>query len=285
MRAAEGTAEDFRMIVQIYEIQTPEEAEKCIALGVDHIGSVILSAEAWQQPKIREVIRLSQGTSVMNSVIPLFRDIDIISRAVDYHRPHYVHFCDAISSAAPRKSDLTPSIELQIEFKKRYPQIGVIRSIPVPEQGFSGHFAAFEIASALESVSDLFLIDTWIPSEPVEGFIGITGKTVDSERARELCRSARIPVLLAGGLSPENVCQAILEVMPEGADSCTQTNARDQNGNPVRFKKDFLKVEAFVKEVRRAEMLIRKHRVCETPRQGFSGKVVFQAASKKTKGD
>ena len=31
------------MIIQIYEIQTPSEAERCIELGVDHIGSVILS--------------------------------------------------------------------------------------------------------------------------------------------------------------------------------------------------------------------------------------------------
>ena len=255
------------MIVQIYEIQTLEEAEKCIALGVDHIGSVILSGEAWQQPKIREVIRLSQGTSVMNSLIPLFRDIDIISRVVDYYQPHYVHFCDALSNSSPRKRDLAPFIQLQIEFKKRYPQIGIMRSIPVPEQGFSRDFTALEIASALEPVSDLFLIDTWTPAEPVKGFIGITGRTVDWEEARDLCRSTHIPVVLAGGLSPNNVCEAILKVMPVGADSCTQTNANDKNGNPVRFKKDFRKVEAFVKEVRRAEMLIGKHGACEKTRE------------------
>ena len=28
--------------IQLYEIQTPAEAEALIALGVDHIGSVIL---------------------------------------------------------------------------------------------------------------------------------------------------------------------------------------------------------------------------------------------------
>jgi phosphoribosylanthranilate isomerase len=55
--------------------------------------------------------------------------------------------------------------------------------------------------------------------------------------------------------------------MPAGADSCTQTNAKDKNGNPVRFKKDFRKVEAFVNEVRRAEMLIGKHGVCEKTRE------------------
>ncbi len=38
------------MIVQVYEIQTPHEAEKCIDLGVDHLGSVVLSEEEWRQP-------------------------------------------------------------------------------------------------------------------------------------------------------------------------------------------------------------------------------------------
>ena len=260
------------MIVQIYEIQTPEEAEKCIALGVDHVGSVILSGRDWQQPAIREVIRLSQGTFVKNSLIPLFRDIDTLSRVVDYYHPHYVHFCDALSNDALRTMHLGPFVDLQGEFKERYPSIGIIRSLPVPEHGFSAEWSTLEIASALEVVSDLFLIDTWTPAEPVQGFIGITGRTVDWERAGEVCRSTRIPILLAGGLSPENVCEAILKVMPQGADSCTQTNARGQDGNPVRFRKDFRKVEAFVKEVRRAETLIGKGRL----REGSSSSLSFR---------
>ena len=34
-----------KLIVQIYEIQTPAEAELMIEAGVDHIGGVILSEE------------------------------------------------------------------------------------------------------------------------------------------------------------------------------------------------------------------------------------------------
>ena len=37
------------MITQIYEIQTPQEAEKCIELGVDQIGSVLLSQGDWRE--------------------------------------------------------------------------------------------------------------------------------------------------------------------------------------------------------------------------------------------
>ena len=64
-------------------------------------------------------------------------------------------------------------------------------------------------------------------------------------------------MILAGGLSPENVTDGILKVLPAGADSCTRTNSLDGNGRPVRFMKDFEKVARFVEEVRRAEGLIR----------------------------
>ena len=46
------------MITQIYEIQTPREAEKCIELGVDQIGSVLLSQGDWRVEVLREVTRL-----------------------------------------------------------------------------------------------------------------------------------------------------------------------------------------------------------------------------------
>ena len=88
---------------------------------------------------------------------------------------------------------------------------------------------------------------------PVEGFIGITGRTADWDRAKELVFNTDLPVLLAGGLSPENVYEALLKVFPAGADSCTQTNQLDESGKTVRLKKDVEKVKKFVSEVRRAQ--------------------------------
>jgi phosphoribosylanthranilate isomerase len=61
-----------------------------------------------------------------------------------------------------------------------------------------------------------------------------------------------IPVILAGGLSPENARDAILETRPAGVDSCTGTNARDAAGIPIRFKKDMARVRRFIEEARRA---------------------------------
>jgi len=241
------------MFAQIYEIQTPEEAERCIALGVDRIGSVILSASDWKKPGIRAAIALSEGTGTRNSLIPLFGDWDILCRVMDYYRPHFVHFCDALTDEHGHEIDLSPFILLQEKFKNTFPDIGIVRSIPIPPAGLTPDFPCLDLVRSLEQVSDSLLIDTWLGREPVEGFVGITGTLADLERAKAVVLQSSVPVLLAGGLSPENVFDAVIEVLPAGADSCTHTNQVDGSGKPIRFKKDFVKVERFVKEIRRAE--------------------------------
>jgi len=241
------------MLAQIYEIQTPEEAEKCIALGVDRIGSVLLSAAEWKKPEIREVIGLSQGTAVANSLIPLFDDWDVLCKAMDYYRPHFIHFCETLTDGQGNPINLTPFTLLQEKLKKAFPEIGIVRSIPVPAAGLAPEFPCLDLVRSLEKASDFFLVDTWLGKEPVEGFVGITGTLPDLERAKRVVLESNIPVLLAGGLSPENVFDIVIEAVPAGADSCTHTNQVDASGKAIRFKKDFMKVEKFVTEIRRAQ--------------------------------
>jgi phosphoribosylanthranilate isomerase len=240
------------MIAQIYEIQHPQEAEKCIESGVDHIGSVLLSENTWREPSLKEVFRLTTGTSVRNSLIPLFHDINLLFRALDYYQPHFVHFCETLTTSDGWEINLDALIRFQGVVRQKFPEIGIMRSIPIPQKCVSLPFPTLKIARAFEPVSDVFLTDTWLGKEPVEGYIGITGKTVDWETAEKLVAQSNIPVILAGGLSPDNVYDALVKTAAAGADSCTQTNMVDENEKPVRFKKDFLKVENFVKEVRRA---------------------------------
>jgi len=68
-----------------------------------------------------------------------------------------------------------------------------------------------------------------------------------------LVKASSIPVILAGGLSPDNVLEGILQVNPAGVDSCTMTNRLDAEGRNIRFEKDMEKIKRFVNEVKRAE--------------------------------
>ena len=244
------------MITQIYEIQDPQEAEKCIELGVDHMGSVLLSETSWRISSLKDVFRSTNGTPVKNSLIPLFQNPDILYRALDYYQPDMVHFCETLTDVNGHEIDMDPLIQYQSDVKGRFPEINIMRSIPIPENGRTSHFPTLRIARAFEPESDMFLTDTWLGKEPVEGYIGITGRTVALDIAETLVKQSRIPVILAGGLSPDNVYEALLNTRPAGADSCTLTNRVDGKGAPIRFKKDLKKVKKFVSEVRRADRML-----------------------------
>ncbi len=242
--------------VQIYEIQDPREAEAVIELGVDRIGSVILSEKDWKVPAISEAILISREAQVKHSLIFLFHARWVLFQAIEYYQPDIVHFCDRLTDDDGRIIACEAFIELQICIKEQFPEIEIMRSIPVAARRSYRRIPTLEIGKCFEAATDCFLTDTSLGSEPVEGYIGITGRTGDWSVARELVESSPVPVFLAGGLSPENVYEAVMAVKPFGVDSCTRTNAVD-SGRPVRFKKDHNKVKAFVQEVRRAEKDLR----------------------------
>lgn len=244
-------------IIQVYEIQDPHEAEEMVALGVEHVGSVILSEEEWRLPAVRDVVRTVQGGGAKSSIITLFNNLDTVCSALDYYMPDILHFCELLVPGEEGSEARDALIHLQYEIRRRYPAVSLMRSIPIPESGVRSDFPFLEIAAEFESVSDFFLTDTLLVSgdslsgqQPVSGFVGITGRTCDWDMAGMLVKESFLPVILAGGLSPENVRDAIEAVRPYGVDTCTATNMRDESGKPVRFKKDIGRMKAFIQEVR-----------------------------------
>ena len=85
------------MIIQIYEIQDPAEAETIIELGVDHIGSVIVSETNWKVPAVRDTTEMVRSSPAKSSLIPLFNTLDSVLRTLDYYQPDIVHFCEALT--------------------------------------------------------------------------------------------------------------------------------------------------------------------------------------------
>jgi len=242
-----------KVITQIYEIQTPREAEAVIALGVDHIGSVLLSKEDWKVSSVRQVGETSRKAGRAHSVIPLFEDINTLLRTIDYYRPDLLHFCDALDGKTEKADAWKHHVETQARIKKQYPTLRLMRSIPIPPPSVKPDCSILDLAREFEAVSDYLLIDTWSADTSPFPYIGITGRTCNWDTAKKLVTTSRLPVVLAGGLSPENVYQAVKRVKPFGVDSCTMTNLRDENGTVLRFKKDLKRVKSFMDEVRRAE--------------------------------
>ena len=82
----------------------------------------------------------------------------------------------------------------------------------------------------------------------VEGSYGGTGQTFDWGSVREV--SERLPVIIAGGLSAENVGQAIRVLRPWGVDV--------SSGVETGGVKDISKIKAFIEAVKKADEERRK---------------------------
>lgn len=244
-------------IVQVYEIQTPEEARAVIEIGVDHVGCVITAEADRHNPVVRQAVDVVRNHGAISSLIPLYTDIEAVIDTVLYYQPHIIHFCDNLK--APDDPEVDAAIALQEAVKRRFPDLRITRSIPIGQHADAQCQTILRLAARLEAVSDFFLTDTVIDGpedpldgeQPVAGFVGITGLTCDWQVAQRLVAQSCIPVILAGGISPENVADGIRRVSPFGVDSCTCTNALDANGQPIRFKKDMVRVKALVQAVRR----------------------------------
>lgn len=92
-----------------------------------------------------------------------------------------------------------------------------------------------EDAAKYDTVADALLIDSLD-----ESGAGGTGETHDWDRAAELVESLDSPVVLAGGLTPENVAEAVRRVKPFAVDVASGVEV-----DPGR--KDSEAVSAFVK--------------------------------------
>ncbi len=247
-------------LLQIYEVQTPDEAMLVLKSGVDHIGSVLLPENSIRSKALKETVEVVKDYGSKSSMIPLFSNPQDVFGALSYYQPDIVHFCDLVVDESGRLLNCKNMIRLQENVKSKFEGLAVMRTIPLPENKENTGDYIYELMEMFEPVTDFFLTDTLLlqgnktlsNQQPVSGFVGITGKTCDWDLAREMVAKSRIPVILAGGIGPDNVRDAVLRVDPAGVDSCTGTNLVDANGKPIRFRKDPVKIKRFAEEAKKA---------------------------------
>lgn len=99
-------------------------------------------------------------------------------------------------------------------------------------------------AISMGQLADALLLDSGRPSAAIRE-LGGTGRTHDWSLSRTIVQVTTCPVFLAGGLSAENVGQAIREVRPYGVDLCT--------GVRTSGRLDTQKLMPFVVEVAKAD--------------------------------
>ncbi|MEJ1308146.1 hypothetical protein QY895_00790 [Latilactobacillus sakei] len=105
---------------------------------------------------------------------------------------------------------------------------------------------AVERAKEYAKFSDYLLTDSGLAADTG---IGASGLTHDWSIDAAIVANVDIPVIIAGGLGPDNVEECIKEIKPYGVDSLTKTSIKYDGG---RMEKDIDKVREFCERADKA---------------------------------
>jgi len=219
----------FKNFIQIAGILDRAEADMLLDSGINYLGFPL------RLPVNKEDISEEDAGKIIKSLIPPNYGILItyLNLAEDNTK-----FCKELGCTIIQLHGAIETSEL-IKLKTNFPELVIIKSL------VTGKYSVDELKNIIDEQSefvDAFITDTY---NPTTGATGATGLTHDWEISCELVEYSNKPIILAGGLTPENVYDAIIKVKPAGVDS--HTGVEDAEG-----KKDRKKVEMFLSESMRA---------------------------------
>ena len=196
------------MLTQIYEVSTPLEARAISAIGVAHIGILVGNGEFPRELPLAEAAQVAASVAPPAKVSALFltADVSLIEVWAGQLCPAIVHLGAALELLSP---DQTASL------KRKLPGRLLMRSIPVTGE------ESLALARGYEGIVDFLLLDS---HREADRQIGALGVTHDWRISRRIVDLVSVPVILAGGLGPDNVAEAIRAVRPAGVDSKTRTD-------------------------------------------------------------
>jgi phosphoribosylanthranilate isomerase len=149
-----------------------------------------------------------------------------------------VALCESLGTSIVQLHADVDIAELR-KLKDRAPRLSIIKSLVV---GLRERDALSDLVRRSAEFVDAYITDTF---DPQTGATGATGKTHDWSVSRQLVRESPRPVILAGGLNPDNVRDAIRQVRPAGVDA--HTGLENATG-----RKSEEKVKKFMREAMEA---------------------------------
>lgn len=204
--------------VQVAGISNLADALACEAAGVDAIGFTIglptgphngldeAGAAAIVRalpPFVVPVLITYRVTAA--EVVPLCRELGL--NQVQLHAP-----------AEPAE---------MLRMREAVPGLKLILAVNVTGED------ALAVAAGRAAYADAIILDTY---DPATGRHGATGKTHDWAISRRIVEQCPRPVILAGGLNPANVAEAIRHVRPWAVDVHTGVENADGSTNHEKIR-------------------------------------------------
>jgi phosphoribosylanthranilate isomerase len=216
--------------VQIYSLTHPDDVRALLDIGIDHIGIAPGDQDVPAQVSIetgRELFSLVPEER-KTVALTVHESLDPIVELATALQPDILHICSDTTIIGP---------EAMQALRKRLPaDMDLMKAIEV------GGPPAVDDAERFAPASDWLILDTATTDVPG---IGASGRTHDWSVSREIVEAVDVPVILAGGLRPATVAEAVRSVRPAGVDSYSLTSRTER-------RKDLERTRAFVDAARTA---------------------------------
>lgn len=198
------------MIIKICGIQTTEDAHAAIRAGAHWLGFVFADSKRKISP--------TQARTIIKSINKPVQTVGVFVNERAETINEIVH--DVGLNIVQLHGDEPPDIISQI-------QVPTIKAFPIDQ------LENVELANYL---SDYFLIDS-----QRNDYYGGSGQTFDWTLLQNQPSTLKNKLIIAGGLNPQNVQQAIRTLQPAGVDV--------SSGVETKGKKDIKKMTCFVNQI------------------------------------
>jgi len=206
--------------VKICGITSKEDAMLCTSLGADFIGNIVEIANSPRSISVKKSAEIisSLPASASGVIVIANKDIDFILNAVSKIKPHAVQLHG--------NEDLDFIRNLKNVFGKNKIAARIIKTIHVGDKEES-----IKKAKIFAVHCDALLLDTSTQK------LGGSGVKHDWGISKEIVKKLKKPVILAGGLTPENVEEAIKIVKPHAADVSSGVEKAPGKKDPEKVRK------------------------------------------------
>ena len=211
----------FRDFIQIAGVRDLDEANLLMECGIRYLGFPL------RLPVNKEDLSERAAAAIIRTMRPPSYGVAITYQST---AEDIVDFMDYLGASLVQLHGDIASQELA-KLKRLRPHLTVIKSLVIGKQPFE------ELVDTLQRLSafvDAYITDTF---DPATGASGATGKLHDLQVSRRLVELATKPVILAGGLTPENVREAIKFVAPAGVDAHTGVEGAAGHKDPEKVRR------------------------------------------------
>lgn len=194
-----------------------EDVELVGNSGADYCGILVDVGFSERSLSLEQACKVASASKIPNVILMCNPEIETVAEVVAKIQPYAVQLLGQ------------ESLEFVKNLKSRV-RCQIWKTIHLPI--VSGQASPEEY---VQSGADALLVDSVDASE---GFLrlGGTGKIADWKAAAAIVEAVSIPVFLAGGINPENVEKAILEVHPFGIDLCSGVEVSKGKKDPEKLR-------------------------------------------------